>query len=205
MLGKRTFLLFSLGLLPVVLGQAETAALLGHPIASAFDSNKRTSKPIISVPFTFEKNVPIVKVNVNGNKDEYFLVDSGAARTLLNADEVSRLKVTVSSSNLGPMPGSGDSTGQAIVAARSVALQLDNILILRGDIPAISLSQLSKELGVRITGIIGYDILRAHPTIIDFIHRRFLIYEGKEFTPSAGETLTEFNVENNSPLPIISG
>ncbi len=205
MFSTHTLVLVILGLFPNILGQAEvcTGVSSSHR-ALMFESDASMSKPIVSVPFTFDKGVPIIKVDVNGNKDEYFLIDSGSARTLLNADEALRLKVSLSNPNLGPLPGSGDSKGQAMLAAKSVALKLDNTLISKGDVPAVSLSQLSKDLDLRITGIVGYDILRAHPTAIDYVHRRFSIYRAKGFTLSSSEQITEFSVESDSTLPIIS-
>ena len=201
---KRCCLIF-LGLFTSILGQAKIyAPVLDFRIAPTVDRNTHTRTPTVSIPFSFEKKVPIVKVDINGSKNEYFLIDSGAARTLLNSNQAPRLKILLSNTNLGPLPGSGDSDEQLIKAAKSVALKLDGTLILKGDIPAVSLAQLSKDLDLRITGIIGYDILSAHQTKIDYVHRQFSVFKDKEAAARLDEQSIVFRVENNSPLPIIS-
>ncbi len=158
--------------------------------------------PLLAVPFLVVHNVPIVQLELNRNKRELFILDSGSERTTLNSDEAARLHLRLSSPGFSfVILGMGDS--QSAMAAHSIKIGAGKVLILKGDVPAVSLAPVATVAGMRITGILGYDVLRAHPTVIDYANRQFLIYD-KGHAPKLGEECgVALAVDKNGATPIV--
>lgn len=193
-----------LGLLSCRWGQAEEnirIPLNGRAITTVDCSAK---KPSVSVPFTLQDGLPVVRVTVNGRKEEAFVIDSGFERTVLNSDQAAKLQVSLSEVSIGTVLGSGDSKGQSLLSARSLRLKFGKTLILKGDIPAVSLIDLSSKLGLQISGIIGYDLFRANTTALDYIHKKFLIYKSKEFGSEHCANSAEFTISGTDSYPVLT-
>jgi len=160
--------------------------------------------PKLAIPISFFHGIPFVRLDIDGFKGEFFMVDSGAQRTLLNSDESDRLKF-----KLSPLPGVqiagfGDANVTSITAVQSLQIKFGRNVLVKGDMFAASLSRLGAAIGVRIAGIIGYDVLRANPTIVDFTSGKLTIFGKGSFSLAPGVRFLELPVNESSQLPAVS-
>ncbi|HZB87541.1 MAG TPA: retropepsin-like aspartic protease [Terracidiphilus sp.] len=194
-----------LGPLLIALAGAESAlALSGNRAVPGLDMKQWRRGPVITIPFTLIHGIPFIKLSINGKKDELFMLDSGCERTILNSDEAPRLKIRLSPKPVGHAVGLGDSAGQEMFAARSVQLKFGGKAIAKGDFFATSLFKDCGLTGVRIAGVIGYDVLRAHPTVIDYPNGRFMIFTKGSFAPHLDKHIQALDVDRAAAYPVIA-
>lgn len=177
--------------------------VIGTGVASETSSNPFYGKLAASAPFTFLAGFPVVRLTVNGHHDEIFILDSGAWRTTLSTEEASRLGASIVETDRGRIVGTGDSGSVPIRWATHVKLSLGKEVLLIGEVPTLSFASLNDATGSRIAGIIGYDVLRTNPTVIDYEHHSFSIFNPRRFVVSGDSKTTAFSIDKTSPLPIV--
>jgi hypothetical protein len=160
--------------------------------------------PAVTIPIVIVHNIPVIQLTVNGVKNELFMLDSGAQKTVLNADDADEMNISRMDRSRMTLQAIGNGLGQPVLAARSVKIKFKGDLLIKGDFPATSLSTSGNELGIKLAGIIGYDLLRAHPTVIDLKHKRLMIYQTKAFANIRNIFPQTYDVDKDGPLPVIS-
>jgi hypothetical protein len=206
----RFLVLSALGLFLLTQGGVEAFAARDS-VQTKSDQNSKLWRraPAITIPFTLIHGIPFVRLTVNGHTDELFALDSGAQVSWLNSDEAARLKIQLSTKPIGNANGLGDSAGQPIwVTTKSVKLKFGREGIVKGNMLATSVFGTcgiawEKILGVKIAGTLGYDVLRAHLTVIDYPLGKFMIYEKNSFVPRADRHIHELSIDKAAVLPVI--
>ncbi|MDR3409975.1 MAG: aspartyl protease family protein [Formivibrio sp.] len=197
--------LSALGLFLLMPAGAEgVASRSGEQAKPDWDNGLWRRAPVITIPVTLIHNIPFVSLSVNGHKDELFILDSGAQASMLNSDEATRLKIRLSPKPVGHAKGLGDSAGQPMwMTTKPVKLKFGREVIVKGDMLATSASYCGLT-GVKIAGVLGYDVLRAHPTVIDYPHGRFMIFEKDSFIPRVNSHIHELGVDKAAVLPVFT-
>ena len=160
-------------------------------------------KPLASIPFTLVHGVPVVAWTVNHRKHQNFAVDTGAQWSLINSSRAGELGIRI-------MPSTGKLTflapgSSSLVGNSQTKLIPVNAgrLRLRLGLVAMDLSGIEKAVGVPIAGVLGYNVLRALPTAIDYNEKRLLIYSGSKFRPPDGGS-TVLSLGDNVREPVIA-
>jgi hypothetical protein len=150
----------------------------------------------VCIPFHLNHDVPIVELSVNGHKREPFILDSGSATTYLSDSEAGRLGLSL---NPTPelSPGSGDNSGMSTSVVKGIKLTFSKWIIFQGAIPALDLTALDKSLGCRISGVVGYDILRSHVTKVDYYRHTFEIFQGSAPQPEVDTQRITLMIDSN--------
>lgn len=135
-----------------------------------------------TVSFEFVNNLIIIPVRINQSDPMYFILDSGVRNTMitrlfaedtLNINEAEKVDIM------------GHGTGQALKAYRSTNNTVDigrvhgenfSINVLLQDI-----FHLSSQLGKKVHGIIGYDLLRHFIVHVNYQSRQLKFYPRENF------------------------
>jgi len=125
----------------------------------------------VNVPVTFVDGVPTVLATVSGQRVR-FMIDTGAAYTLLTPATVDRLKAKASRYN-GYVVGIGGPVPYQETYAGD--LKLDGLKVTGEDFVVVGLPQQAPN-DTPIDGIIGVDILAHFNIALDFPHDRFLMF-----------------------------
>ncbi len=160
--------------------------------------------PRLAIPVCFFHGIPFLRLDIDGFKGELFMVDSGAQRTLLNSDESDRLQFKLTSAPGVEVSGFGEANAKGVMVVRSLHLKFGRNTLVKGDMFAASLSRVGAAMGVRIAGIIGYDVLRANPTVVDYASSKVTIFEKESFSFAADARILELPVDESSQLPAVS-
>jgi hypothetical protein len=159
----------------------------------------------VSIPIALVHGIPVVSLTVNKSKGELFIVDSGCAKTMLSSSEANRLKARLSTPTTGSaiFEGTGFTPGVRVQVAKPVVISFGKF-VLKGDVQSIDLSKLGDGLGIRLSGVIGYDVLRTRPMAIDYQNKRFLVYEEKKFIAPQNPSVIRVTVDKDGFYPIVT-
>jgi hypothetical protein len=202
----KVLLTFTLGLLLVALSAAKSFAAEDSGQAKASKNNQLwRRRPDVTIPFTLIHGIPFIKLSVNGHEDELFMLDSGSQATILNQDETARLNIQLTPLHNISINGLGDSAGQSGWASKSaIKLKFGRETVVRGRMLATSTLSNCGLTGVKIAGVVGYDVLRANTTVIDYANSKFMIYQKGSFIPRADAHIQALSVDKATTLPVIA-
>jgi predicted aspartyl protease len=147
--------------------KAEEAAALAA--APAYQADARRD-PVI-VPFLQEDPLPTVKVDLGDGKNHVFVLDTGAAETILDPRLADKLGVVpFQDSEKGVFAG-GKTAGQRF--ALLAKLRLGDLTVRRIPVTLLDTTPISAALGsTPVEGVIGVDILRRFTATLDYPRRR---------------------------------
>ena len=121
---------------------------------------ERNNDNIIEVPFKMAGNLILVDAKLNGQKAS-FLLDSGAPVLILNAKAD-----TGHISASGAMGAGGKISGIDIKSDNN--FNWAGISIKNQDLMSMDLSHLEIELDVKISGLIGYEVIKNYDLLFDY-------------------------------------
>ncbi len=126
---------------------------------------------------------PIIKTEING-KTAYFLIDTGSSMTIINSSKLEKydLETLKFTSRRKAVGFNGNREWMLKVTNAEMRLDgqfsYDDFYSMNLDLIAQSIL---KETNIKITGIIGTDLLRKHHCIINYNQRRLTIADRKSF------------------------
>jgi len=124
------------------------------------------AEPVAVVPFRFDAGGHvIVDVAVNGGEAMPFALDTGAGRTVLNADRLAGLGVSERPAPGAVVQGAHDS--RDLGALRLRTLSFGGIAIEDFDVATMSLAHVERD-GDPMYGVLGVDVLARYDLRIDF-------------------------------------
>lgn len=159
------------------------ALLVTMLLAAAGDARPAT----IEIPFRWTPGQIEVQVSVNGSGPFWFLLDSGAEYSILDAELAETRGITKKPRGGGPQFASG-----ATLVMGSVVLRPGEVMVLPLDF---------RKRGRDIRGVVGYDLFERYVTTIDFRGHRVLLDEPKTFR--APKTATLLPLTFSGRLPVI--
>lgn len=121
------------------------------------------------IPFTLAKDAPliIVRARINGSAPRSFVMDTGAGATVLDAGFAKASNIALGEEI--PMLGAAGLEKGHRAKVDSIAIADRKIgktkIVVAGFLP-----ELSKRIGTRVSGVIGYDFLREFRVRIDYRH-----------------------------------
>lgn len=133
------------------------------------------TKHALVVPFRFLHGHIILSLSLNGHPSQNFILDSGFSKSGLDRAAVATLRLPVSYNPaltvcLFTKVGHGD------LIAHKVRIRVGKWTLLTGNVPVFDLRTISDAAGFPVSGIIGYDYMRAHPILIDYESRTISIF-----------------------------
>lgn len=151
--------------------------------------------PVARVPFELNGNSLFLQARVNGSEPRWFVLDTGAGVTVLNAATAEALGLK--GGRAGMLHGAGgvvQSTG-----ITGLTLDVGGAVVKDVSVTSIPLAQLENASGRAIDGILGVDFFRRYVVEIDYETRQLAVYEPSAYGyDGRGETL-QLTFRNNHP------
>ena len=142
--------------------------------------------PVARVPFEMNGNSIYLQARVNGSEPRWFVLDTGAGVTVLNATTAESLGLKAG--RAGTLRGAGgvvQSTG-----ITGLTLDVGGAVLKDVSVTSIPLAQLENAAGRAIDGILGVDFFRRYVVEIDYEARQLTTYEPSAYAYAGrGETL----------------
>jgi predicted aspartyl protease len=144
----------------------------------------------------------LVPIRVNGQGPFDFIFDTGAGTSLLSLELAKQLEVKVLGSKEGQSAGGKVSVSLAKVDSVSAGgMKLDDF-----DVGIVDLSHISKTIGAKIDGDLGYNFLKNFRVTIDYRNCEITFVDPKrvEYLAGAAQTETPLRLANPSkPLILV--
>lgn len=134
------------------------------------------------VPFRLINNLIIVEMQINSSSTLNFIVDTGLKSTLItelshgDSLTLNHAKEIHLKGLGGTQPISALSTKGNTIRIGSLVGKEQNVLVLMDNI-----FHLSEKLGLKVHGIIGYELFKNHVVDIDYAGKRLIIYKKGEY------------------------
>jgi len=134
----------------------------------------------LKIPIELSKNLILLQVRVNDSQPLWFVFDTGANTSVIDARLANELKLQTR----GRVGGTGGG-GKFIVAELipGVSLAVPGATVLNQTIAALPIDMLSAVLGKRISGIVGYDFIKQFAVEIDYAAKVINLYSPATFKP----------------------
>lgn len=148
------------------------------------------NKRMVRFPFRFISNLIIVPVQINNSDTLNFVLDTGVSNVIITdpslADKYGLVRtrhVKVSGAGTGEALTAFISTGNQIYMG-GVRAKNQNLVVLEQDF-----LEISQTLGIKVHGLIGYDIFNYFVVNIDFLTSNIFLYlpERYKYKASRGE------------------
>jgi hypothetical protein len=183
-------------------GVANTGRLGGAGLfvlfLAGFAPSSYAADALATVPFRYEEARVYVPVTVGHQKSPWFILDTGAAPTVLDAALGERLGLQVQEA--GTVSGAGAGSSKVGRAA--------NLDIQVGDVPmhlaAATVAPLNDQLarftGHDVMGIVGSQFFNQHVVELDFERETALLHDPVHYKPADGAIAVPFELENGIPM-----
>lgn len=134
----------------------------------------------LKIPFELSNNFILLQVQVNDSRPLWFIFDTGASSSIINARLVKELKLQTKG-NIG-----GSASGKAIEAKliSGVALSVPGVKVFNQPMASLPIDDLAPLVGRPIGGIIGYDFIREFLVEIDYAAKIINLYSPTSFKRS---------------------
>jgi hypothetical protein len=172
--------------------------------AQKFRLTDSTARFVV-VPFQLCNNLIIIKLTINGSDSLNFIFDTGVRRTILVDSTDVNMRML---KNRTPIELKGLGNKYEIDAYLSTQNQI-GIQNLTGSrqwvcVVTTSLPFLTQKIGMRIHGLIGYDLLKHFVTEIDFKKQQLVFYRPEKFKSRKVRHSTILPLELDDEKPIVN-
>ncbi len=156
----------------------------------AFNS-KRKTRTII--PFRLVNNLIIIKLQINNSSPLNFIVDTGLKATLLTELSYGD-SLTLNAADEIQLKGLGGDKTITALSARDNTISIGSLTGYKQDVVILmdNIFHLSEKLGMKIHGIIGYDLFKDHVVEINYSTKRLKIYRPDTYKYKKSEKYKNF-------------
>jgi predicted aspartyl protease len=150
----------------------------------------------VSIPVELTSNLVLVRASVSGSESAWFIVDTGAGASVVNAEWAERIgleaegEVEVSAS--GGSVDASQVTGADLMIA---GVELHDVTLL-----AIPLSGLESGVGRSLGGIIGWDLFDRYVVEIDYRARALRLHGPDSYRYEGPGASLPIAIEDNTPF-----
>jgi predicted aspartyl protease len=157
--------------------------LVGAGLAAAASRRDDPPKgPVARVPFELSGSSLFIKVKVNGIGPRWFVLDTGALRSVVDASVARELRLETA----GPLMARGAAGRVEATALRHVTIETGPARLPDLTATALDLTGIAETIGRRVDGIVGSDLFRRFVVEIDFDQRELTLHEPAGWTPRPG-------------------
>ena len=149
----------------------------------------------LRIPFQLSSNVIFLQVRVNGSEPLWFILDTGAAGTLLDTNRAQALGLKISGG--GNVEGVGE-TSVAAGIAKNISFSLPGVAFQARVVVVLPLSNLNRYIGRIVDGVLGHDFFSRYVVEIDYAARVINVYEPKDFQYSGPGDSIPLELKDNA-------
>ncbi len=150
----------------------------------------------LEIPFELSNNLVLLQAKVNDSALAWFIFDTGAESTVIDAGLAKTLRLKPAGKTVG---AGGAGTAEA-TRFKAVSVQLPNMEISNLTIYGLPLDFLSSPFGKKIGGVIGYDIIKEFVVVIDYAARKINFYKPESYQYSGAGEIFLLTFEENMPF-----
>ncbi|MFP4505810.1 MAG: aspartyl protease family protein [Cyclobacteriaceae bacterium] len=155
----------------------------------------------VSIPFELHSNLIVVPVRVNNGEPLKFILDTGV-RTAILTNKIYVDSLPRPSDRVINLMGAGNAGQISAFVSSNISFTLpegveamgNSLLVLKEDY-----LQLDSFLGVRIHGILGYELFSRFVVEIDYIHQKMILHDPEHFRPRRSFDVIEMKVKDTKP------
>jgi hypothetical protein len=178
-------------ILAALLCAVEGASLQARPPIPGTDNvTVRYTEPseVAEVPLEVAEDVPFIAVRLplRASQQFWFVVDTGASYTLLDAELVKSLGLRPSGK--GTIGGAGSGRVEVNLVP-NINLEIGELRSSGHKAVVLDLKDVGRQLGRPVHGIIGYDLLSKAVVTLDYPKRRAKFQGQKSFAPAPGSRM----------------
>ncbi len=150
----------------------------------------------LEIPFELSSNLVLLQAKVNDSAPLWFIFDTGAESTVIDTELAKTLRLKPN----GKIVGNGAAGTAQAVRFKAVSMRLPNIEISNQTIYGLPLDSFSSPLGKKISGVIGYDIIKEFVVEIDYASRKINLYQPESYQYSLAGEIFPLTFEENTPF-----
>lgn len=159
------------------------AAWRAQPSDSAGTANFAGPGKTSTFAFEWRKGMIFIPARLNGSKPLSFVLDTGSTRNLI--DRTLATTLGLKASGAGSLQGAG--AGRIPVAfIHGVGIALPGLESAGYEFSTADLQPLAASLGVRVDGILGYEIFSRFVVTVDYQAKRLTLTLPEAFRPPSG-------------------
>ncbi len=188
-------LILSMTLFTVAQGQGRgmSARKSQNPVLSfQFASGQSALK----IPFELSNNLILVQAQLNDSQPLWFIFDTGANSSIVDAQLVKKLKLRTRGK------AQGSASGGAIEAELipGVSLALPGIKVFNQTVAALPIEFFAPMLGKSIGGIIGYDFIKQFVVEVNYQAKVMNVYAPASYKHSGSSDIVPIKFINKKPF-----
>lgn len=155
-----------------------------------------SGKSALDISFELSSNLVLLQAKVNDSKPVWFIFDTGAESTVIDTELAKTLRLK----SAGKIVGTGAAGTAQAVRFKAVSLHLPNVEISNLTIYGLPLDSFSSPLGKKISGVIGYDVIKELVVEIDYASRKINLYQPESYQYSGAGEIFPLTFEENMPF-----
>jgi hypothetical protein len=150
----------------------------------------------LEIPIQLSNNLVLLEARINDSQPVWFIFDTGAESTVID----SQLAKTLRLKPAGRIVGTGGAGTAEGIRFRGVSLRLPNVEFSNLTVYGLPLDFFSSPLGKKISGVIGYDVIREFVIEIDYAARKISFWKPESYQPSPAAEVFPLTFEENLPF-----
>jgi hypothetical protein len=131
----------------------------------------------VKTPSDLSSNLILIQARVNDSGPLWFILDTGADRTVIDSELAKDLHLRPR----GKVVGTGSAGIATAIIYRGVSMKFPNVEALNLKISGLPIDFLSAPLRRKISGVIGNDILKELVVEVDYANQVINLYEPKSY------------------------
>jgi hypothetical protein len=149
------------------------------------------------IPFELQSSNHIfVQVRVNRSAPLWFIFDTGAEGTIINARRLRALGLSA----VGDMETRGEGANSLSAGlVRDVTFRLPGVELAHQTVAAVDMSGLEPLFGRTVDGVLGYDFIGRFVAELDYTNRRLTLYDPRTFTYRGRGTSLPIVIDSGTP------
>jgi hypothetical protein len=154
----------------------------------------------VQIPFRFVNNLMVIPMHINGSDTMRFILDTGVKTALITG--LGNSEVQLRGTRKIRIRGLGD--GDDLEALLSYGNRFDILPTVRGDnhdvlVLTEDIFTLSTKLGVRVHGIIGYDVFKNFVAEIDYAEHKIMLYLPERYRRRPSGQMIPLVIDDGKP------
>jgi hypothetical protein len=154
---------------------------------------------VAQIPFEFKGKHIFINMKTGHSDTLRFIFDTGSTAALIDSTTAENAGISKKSRIPATVAGSGGS--QTYMMALNQSLKLSDIELNHINLTLINFSSLSAQIGSKLHGIVGYEILNRYVTQLDFDEKKLRLYDHIKSVDTTGYTGIPFEFSKSTLIP----
>jgi len=176
--------------------QSPPKTVFAKPIEEADDYRFASGNAALDIPMELNGVHIFVQVSVNGSEPLWFIMDTGASVTVVEAETAKQIGIETQ----GNIEARGAGEGSVSASfASGVTYDLAGVTVSDQKAVIMPLRQLEPYFGREIDGVLGYDLISRFVMQIDYDRQTISLYDQKSYQYSGEAAVVPMRMEGGHP------